>query len=123
MARLRLTDDAADLEGQVIFEPKLNPWLGAALAPTPGAGGEPGEGVTAAAALQELQTQPVPGQTLGRSTAKAALCGRLGAALVRRARAWEREAWFRELQETAGAGADRDLEGALNTLRTLVQCE
>ena len=118
MARLCLSDDVGDLAGHVMFEPSLNPWLGAALAQAPGAEGEgeveregrgwrgggrgkgdgEGRGITAAAALRSLteddQTQPIPGQTLGYRTARAALCGQLGAALLGRARAWEREAWF-----------------------------
>jgi hypothetical protein len=85
MDRLRLTDDEVNLAGQFVFEPSLNPWLGAALAQAQGAEGEPGadapgldEGISATAALKELQTQAIPGQTLGRMTAKAPLCVKQG---------------------------------------------
>ena len=101
MSRLRLTDDEVNLAGQYIFEPSLNPWLGAALADVPGGGGDDDDDDALSlnrdafkAALDAITTQAVPGPqgTLKRMTPKAPLCLRLGVALLHRARAWSREA-------------------------------
>ena len=88
-ARLRLNDDEVNLAGQFIFEPSLNPWLGAALAAIPEGSLDDNDDAPGLdrgafkAALDTLTTQAMPGSqgTLSRMTSKAPLCLRLGGAV------------------------------------------
>jgi len=92
MRRLMLTEDEVNLAGQVVLEPELNPWLIAALQEDAVAEGGAAERASGEAILASLRATSVPGQTLGKMTAKPPLCFRLGVALLRRAKAWGEEA-------------------------------